>query len=171
MNFLSDFHAISSGLLAAKEPDIPETLMNVPTSELAGALLGGVLVGLSTALMLLFSGRIAGISGILGGLLPPSRGDALWRVAFVLGLLVGGFAFAQAMPTAFPTTNDASTPTLVVAGLLVGFGTRLGNGCTSGHGVCGVSRLSPRSLIATMTFIAAGAITVFIVQHVLGGAL
>ena len=145
--------------------------MTPPPSELAAALAGGVLVGLATALLLLFSGRIAGISGIVGGLLPATRGDAGWRLAFLGGLLVGGLALAAFYPAAFPATSTTGAPTLIAAGLLVGFGTRLGNGCTSGHGVCGIGRMSRRSLVATLTFLATGMITVFITQHVLTEAV
>lgn len=131
------------------------------------ALAGGALIGLAASILLLGSGRVAGISGILGGLLTPTRGDVLWRALFVLGLLSAGAAAAVWTPDAIGGT-PRSWPTLVIAGLLVGVGTRLGNGCTSGHGVCGISRLSPRSLMATVTFILAGMISVRLVAW-LGG--
>ena len=128
------------------------------------ALAGGLLIGLAAATFVLFNGRIAGISGILGGLLRPARGDAAWRLAFVLGLIVAPLAYGLVMP--LPTVRiDADFTTLAVAGLLVGLGTRYGAGCTSGHGVCGLSRRSPRSLVATISFMAAGFVTVFLVRH------
>lgn len=131
------------------------------------ALAGGMLIGLAAALLLLLNGRIAGISGIVGGLLRPMRSDVAWRVAFVAGLV--GAPLVYALFAALPAVQvDAGYGTLVVAGLLVGVGTRYGAGCTSGHGVCGLSRLSPRSLAATAAFMGAGFATVFIVRHVLG---
>ena len=131
------------------------------------ALAGGALIGLATLLFVLLNGRIAGISGILGGLLVRARGDVAWRLAFVLGLLAAPWLWWHI--AAWPSTViDADAVTVVVAGLLVGFGTRLGSGCTSGHGVCGISRLSPRSLLATCTFVAAGFATVWVIRHVLG---
>ena len=131
------------------------------------SLAGGILIGLATALLLLANGRVAGISGILGGLLRPSRGDIAWRVTFILGLFVAPLVWLTmgAMP---PAQIDHSPALLAAGGLLVGIGTRFGNGCTSGHGVCGIARLSPRSLLATACFLAAGFVTVFIVRHVLG---
>lgn len=129
---------------------------------------GGVLIGLAAAMFVLLNGRIAGISGILGGLLRPAAGDVAWRVAFVAGL-VGAPVVYAAVSGASPVLQiDAGWGTLVVAGLLVGIGTRYGAGCTSGHGVCGLSRLSPRSLAATATFMAAGFVCVFVIRHVLG---
>ncbi len=135
------------------------------------SLLGGALIGLGAAILLLFNGRVAGISGILGGALNPAPGDTLWRLMFLLGLASTGAAAVLLRPQAFVAGPTRSIFALALAGFLVGYGARLGNGCTSGHGVCGVSRLSPRSLLATATFILSGAITVFVVQHVLGGAL
>ena len=131
------------------------------------SLAGGILIGLATALLLLANGRVAGISGILGGLLRPSRGDIAWRVTFILGLFVAPLVWLTmgAMP---PAQIDHSPALLAAGGLLVGIGTRFGNGCTSGHGVCGIARLSPRSLLATACFLPAGFATVFIVRHVLG---
>ncbi len=122
---------------------------------------GGLLIGLAAAMLVLLNGRIAGISGILGGLLAPKAGDVSWRVAFVSGLLVSPAILALVRWPVFPTF-EAGWVTLVVAGLLVGVGTRYAAGCTSGHGVCGLSRLSPRSLAATVVFMAAGMITVFL---------
>ena len=134
-----------------------------PWSSLAG----GLLIGLAAALFLLLNGRIAGISGILGGLLRPAAGDMAWRVAFILGLVGAPLLFQLFSP--LPAVQvDADTATLVAAGLLVGVGTRYGSGCTSGHGVCGLSRLSPRSLVATVAFMAAGFVTVFLVRHLIG---
>ena len=128
------------------------------------SLFGGLLIGLATALLLLLSGRIAGISGIVGGLLRPGKGDVAWRIAFVAGLLVAPLVFSLAAP--LPTVViDAGTATLIAAGLLVGVGTRYGSGCTSGHGVSGLSRGSPRSIVATVSFMASGFLTVFLVRH------
>ena len=132
------------------------------------ALAGGAIIGLAAAWFALFNGRIAGISGIVGGLLRPALPDALWRAAFVAGLLCAPIAYRlfSELPV---LTIAAGYPTLVAAGLLVGIGTRYGSGCTSGHGVCGVSRLSPRSMVATMAFMAAGFATVFAARHLLAG--
>ena len=128
------------------------------------ALAGGLLIGLAAALFVLLNGRIAGISGIVGGLLRPVHGDIGWRIAFVGGLI--GAPLVYAIAATLPTPRiDAGTATLAVAGLLVGVGTRYGAGCTSGHGVCGLSRLSPRSLVATLAFMGAGFATVFVVRH------
>ena len=133
----------------------------------ASAAAGGALIGLAAAMLLLFSGRIAGISGILGGLLRPKAGDVSWRLAFVIGLLAAPAAYQlfAALPESRIETGDAL---IIVAGLLVGVGTRYGSGCTSGHGVCGLSRLSVRSLVATLVFMASGFVTVFVVRHLLG---
>jgi uncharacterized protein len=125
---------------------------------------GGAVIGLAAALLVLVNGRVAGISGIVGGMLQSSAGDFAWRLAFVAGLLLAPVVYA--MVAAFPSaTIAASYPVLIVAGLLVGVGTRFAGGCTSGHGVCGLSRLSPRSLVATLAFMAAGFVTVFVVRH------
>jgi len=132
------------------------------------ALGGGALIGLATAVLLLFCGRIAGISGILGGLLRPRAGDTGWRLAFTAGLALAPWLFGWLAAPAVPHFGG-STAVLIGAGLLVGFGTRLGSGCTSGHGVCGVARLAPRSLAATAIFMAAGIATVYVVRHGLGG--
>jgi len=130
------------------------------------ALAGGVLIGIAAALLVLFNGRIAGISGVVGGLLRPARGDVGWRIAFVGGLIASPIAWHIA--AALPRLHvDASLPVLMVAGLLVGVGTRYGSGCTSGHGVCGLSRGSMRSLAATAAFMAAGFAVVFVVRHLL----
>ena len=138
--------------------------MNVFTP--AFALAGGVLIGLAAAMLVLFNGRIAGISGILGGLLRPKRGDLSWRLAFVIGLIIAPAAYQ--MFAALPASRiDVSEVMLIIAGLLVGVGTRYGAGCTSGHGVCGLSRLSARSLVATLVFMVAGFATVFVMHHLL----
>ena len=134
--------------------------------------IGGVLIGLSAVLFLLWHGRIAGISGILGGSLATTKaGDVGWRIAFLGGLIIGGIALSFLHPTGFAVTVERSPAALIVAGLLVGFGTQLGSGCTSGHGVCGIGRLSTRSIVATCTFMAAGAASAAIVTHLLGGSL
>jgi uncharacterized protein len=132
------------------------------------SLLGGALIGLSASLFLLTHGRVAGISGLYGGLLRQPSPDRALQLAFLVGLLLAGGAVRMVYPAAFESAWSATLPVALVAGLLVGFGTQLGNGCTSGHGVCGISRLSPRSLIATATFTAAGIATT-LVRHLLGG--
>ena len=132
------------------------------------ALAGGVIIGLAATLLMALNGRIAGISGILGGLLPPS-GDTGWRIAFVIGLIGGGALFMAVNGGPPPIFVEASLPVMIAAGLLVGYGTRLGSGCTSGHGVCGIGRASPRGLVSTMIYIGVAAITVFITHHVIEG--
>ena len=132
------------------------------------ALAGGALIGLAAAMLVLLNGRIAGISGILGALLRPSAGGVGWRLAFLAGLVGAPLLYALAASVPRPQI-DAGWGTLVVAGLLVGLGTRYGAGCTSGHGVCGLSRLSPRSLVATLAFMGAGFATVYVVRHLLNG--
>ena len=128
---------------------------------------GGVLLGIASALFLLLNGRILGISGIVGGLLAPRMGDIGWRLAFLLGMGAAPFVFAAVMPPELlPVVRvDASEPVIALAGVLVGVGTRYGSGCTSGHGVCGLSRLSPRSLVATLSFMAAGFAIVYLLRH------
>jgi uncharacterized membrane protein YedE/YeeE len=138
-------------------------------STLITSLAGGVLIGLGAALLLLGSGRIAGISGITAGLLVPGAGDVAWRGWFLAGLVGTGAAIAVLDAGAF-AASAAPLPVLVGAGLLVGVGTRLGGGCTSGHGVCGIGRLSPASLVATLVFMATGALAVTALRHVLGSA-
>lgn len=134
-----------------------------PWSSLAG----GVLIGIAAAMFVLLNGRIAGVSGVVGGLLVPAKGDVAWRLAFVVGLV--GAPLVYLLFTAVPQSQiDAGNLALVVAGLLVGIGTRYGSGCTSGHGVCGLSRLSARSLAATAAFMAAGFMTVYVTRHLLG---
>ena len=130
------------------------------------SLAGGALIGLAAAMFLLFNGRIAGISGILGGLLEWPKGDVAWRVAFLAGLIGAPLVYGAVL-TLPEVRIDADFPTLIIAGLLVGVGTRYGSGCTSGHGVCGLSRMSPRSLVATVAFMLAGFATVFVVRHLI----
>lgn len=141
------------------------------SAEVVSPLLGGALIGAAASLMLLASGRVAGISGIFGGLLEPRPGDVGWRTAFVAGLLVAGAVGAQLHPQAFAIEIQRSPVALAFGGLLVGFGTRLGNGCTSGHGICGLARFSPRSLASVATFMVSGGVAAFVVNHVLGGVL
>lgn len=132
-------------------------------------LLGGALIGLSASLLLWANGRVAGISGIVGSLLAPVRDDVAWRVIFFGGLLTGGVLLMWLRPASFAAPaplNAGGVALLVAAGLLVGIGSRLGNGCTSGHGVCGISRGSTRSIAATLTFMATGVLTVFLARHV-----
>lgn len=140
-------------------------------SDIFTATLGGVLIGAAASGLLLFNGRIAGVSNILAGVLSPRRGDTLWRLCFVLGLLSGGALLLLAYPVVFDVSHPRSLPVLAAAGLLVGLGTRISNGCTSGHGVCGLSRRSVRSLAATVTFMVTGALTVYLVGHVFGGTV
>ena len=130
------------------------------------ALAGGVLIGVSAAMFALLNGRIAGISGVLGGLLRPMRGDVGWRVAFLLGLILAPLLYLLVEP-GVTVQVDAGFGTLVAAGLMVGVGTRYGAGCTSGHGVCGLARLSTRSMVATALFMAAGFAAVFVMRHVI----
>jgi uncharacterized membrane protein YedE/YeeE len=133
------------------------------------ALAGGALIGLASASVFWAQGRLAGISGICGQLFAPVRGDFAWRLLFVIGLCAVGVGGAWLAPQAFSTAGTPPLPMVAVAGVLVGFGTRLANGCTSGHGVCGLARVSPRSIAATLTFMATGALAVFVLRHVLGG--
>ena len=135
------------------------------------ALAGGALIGLAVSLFLLLSGRVAGISGVIAGLLSPKPGDVAWRVAFIAGLLFVGAVAALAAPELVTASSARGPVAMAVAGLIVGYGTRLGNGCTSGHGVCGISRLSVRSMVATATFISTGIITVTIIRVAFGGSL
>ena len=133
------------------------------------ALAGGALIGVSASMLLMLNGRIAGISGIVGGLVRPKAEETAWRAYFVAGLLLGGVLLLALRPATFGAST-VTLPMAIVAGLLVGFGTRLGSGCTSGHGVCGLARFSRRSLAATLTFMGSGAVTAFVVQHLLPGA-
>ena len=134
----------------------------------ASALLGGALIGASAALFLVLNGRIAGISGILGGLIHPVRSEIGWRLAFLAGLFMAPLAYVAFGGSLPPVNLTRSFGLLVVAGLIVGFGTRLGAGCTSGHGVCGIGRGSPRSIAATLVFMATAILTVLVTRHVLG---
>jgi uncharacterized membrane protein YfcA/uncharacterized membrane protein YedE/YeeE len=160
--------AVVGGVMLAMQ--VPDTWVGMALSSLSplAPLLGGALLGLAAALLWLLNGRVAGISGIAGGLLQAGRGDRLWRVLFVAGLALGGLVMNLWVPSAFEAAT-ASPGLVLVAGLLVGLGTTLGNGCTSGHGVCGVSRLSARSLTAVGVFMMTGMLTVHAVRHVLGG--
>ncbi len=135
------------------------------------SLIGGVLIGISASAMLLLMGKIAGISGIVGGLVSLKENDVIWRIAFVAGLLTGGFILSALAPQLFQVEIARSAGALVLAGFMVGFGARLGNGCTSGHGVCGIGRFSPRSIIATIIFIILGAAGVYVVNHFFGGVI
>lgn len=128
------------------------------------SLAGGIVLGLAAALFVLLNGRVLGISGILGGLVKPQAGDGGWRIAFIGGLLAAPLLWRLFAPLPVPRV-DASVPVLIIAGLLVGWGTRYGSGCTSGHGVCGLARMSPRSLAATLAFMAAGFVTVYVARH------
>ena len=134
------------------------------------ALLGGMLIGLAASLLLLLNGRIAGISGIVGGLVLPRRGEVAWRSSFVVGLVAGGLILRALVPRTVALVLDVPPAAVLTAGVLVGVGTSLGSGCTSGHGVCGISRGSIRSVAATLTFMATGALTVFVVRHLVGHA-
>ncbi len=130
-------------------------------------LLGGLLIGLAAAVLLLLNGRISGISGIVGGLVAPRSAEVGWRVVFIAGLLLGALGYMLAPGGHFPVGMQASMPILIVAGLLVGFGTRLGSGCTSGHGLCGIALLSKRSIAASAVFFGVAIITVFLTRHVI----
>ena len=135
------------------------------------SLTGGLILGVASAMFILLNGRILGISGILGGLMPPKVGDTWWRVAFLLGMFAAPTVFHAVMPVEWVTAPriEAGELSVIGAGLLVGIGTRYASGCTSGHGVCGLSRLSPRSLVATLSFMGAGFLTVYVLRHVLQG--
>jgi uncharacterized protein len=133
------------------------------------AFVGGALIGLAALILVLFNGRLAGISGIIGGAVQAPRDDLVWRAAFVAGLVAAPLVYAAADGEISPATAVVPPATLAVAGLIVGFGTRLGNGCTSGHAVCGLARLSPRGLVATLVFMAAAFGTVFLTRHAIGG--
>lgn len=138
--------------------------------QLFAPFLGGILIGLSASLLLLLKGRIFGVSGILAGVLSPQKGEFAWRAAAILGLLVAGALTYVAFPDWLVGETHGSAARYALAGLMVGFGTQLGSGCTSGHGVCGISRMSPRSIVATATFILAGMVIVAAIRLV-GGAL
>jgi uncharacterized membrane protein YedE/YeeE len=138
-------------------------------SSVVAALVGGALIGGAASLLLRLNGRVAGVSGILSGLFSREREEVTWRVLFIAGLLAGGALFAFVHPAALAVDLPPSAPVTIAGGLLVGVGTRLSGGCTSGHGVCGISRLSLRSIAATLTFLATGMLTVFLSRHA-GGA-
>ena len=157
--------SVRTATAVVREPLFQRSRMTTSFTPFS-ALIGGVLIGLSATLLLWTTGRIAGISGIVGGLLAPQRHDLGWRIAFVLGLLAAP-ALWRLAGGALEMRIDSGFATLAAAGLLVGVGTSYGSGCTSGHGVCGVSRLSPRSLLATAAFMLAGFATVFVARHVL----
>lgn len=135
----------------------------VPWESLAG----GILLGISATLMLLINGKVAGISGIMTGLLTPKSRDFAWRLLFAVGMVSGGAIGVLAFTSDVPTTYSSSTAVLAIAGLLVGIGTRLGNGCTSGHGICGIGRLSTRSIVATCIFMFVAAVTVYVRLHLI----
>ncbi|GAD89372.1 hypothetical protein VHA01S_019_00490 [Vibrio halioticoli NBRC 102217] len=132
------------------------------------SLFGGMLLGVSASILLLFNGKIAGISGIVSGLLKNQTGDKGWRWLFVLGMIAGGLLGATAFGAMIPISYDSQLWVLLLGGLLVGLGTKIGNGCTSGHGICGIGRLSKRSLVATCVFMLAAGVTVFVRLHLLG---
>lgn len=131
------------------------------------ALTGGALIGISATLLLLFNGRMAGVSGIMNGVFDSSRNEMSWRLAFLAGLVIGAFLFNLIVPDFFTARQGYPLGLLAAGGFLVGFGTRMSNGCTSGHGICGIANLSPRSILATLTFMAGGIITVYIIRHIL----
>jgi len=133
------------------------------------AAVGGAFIGLSASLLMLSHGKVAGISGMIGGLLNPKTTDRSYRAWFLAGLVLVGLGFSLVRPQMLASTSSTPLGLIAAAGLLVGFGTSLGNGCTSGHGVCGISRLSTRSLIATSAFLVTGALTVFVARHLTGG--
>ena len=142
-------------------------MLELSLSSALQALAGGLLIGLAASLLILLNGRIAGISGIVGGLLNQQTSDLAWRIAFLAGIIIAPlvYGWVHALPA---VEIKAGTATLLVAGLLVGIGTRYGSGCTSGHGVCGIARLSRRSIVATLVFMASGALTVYVTRHLLG---
>jgi uncharacterized protein len=131
------------------------------------ALSGGILIGLAAILLLFFNGRIAGISGIMGGLINAPRTELFWRIAFLVGIVIGAFLFQLIRPDFYQPRENFPIWLLAIGGFLVGFGTRMGNGCTSGHAICGIARFSIRSIAATITFMASGFLTVYIIRHVL----
>ena len=135
--------------------------------------MGGVLIGLAGVIFLYFNGKICGVSGIFGGLLTAAKNDTAWRIIFIAGLFTGSLCLPMTMGGEFaaPGQLDRSVLAIIVAGLLVGVGARLGSGCTSGHGVCGVGRMAPRSIVATFLFVSAGVFTAVIVNHVFGGSV
>ena len=145
-----------------------EAFQNVPYSSV---LLGGALIGLSSVLLFAFNGRIAGICGMAFSLMATSLDKNIWRIVFLMGLVSGSLLYHYLTGAAYPPAPDTSLPLLIVAGLLVGYGTSMGNGCTSGHGISGLARLSPRSLVATLTFMGSAIATLYIVKHLLGATI
>ena len=135
------------------------------------SLVGGIVIGIAALVLLRFYSRIAGISGIFGGLFPFNTGETLWRMIFLAGLITGGVVLSFLHPGAVTFELAYSNPALILAGLLVGFGSRMGNGCTSGHGICGLGRLESRSVVAVLTFMVTGILTAVLVQQLLGGAI
>jgi len=133
------------------------------------ALIGGAMIGLSAVLLMALNGRVAGISGIFGGLLQFQKGEMGWRLAFITGLLIGPFILPVVTGTPVPHFMPSSTSLMAIGGFIVGFGTAMGGGCTSGHGVCGMARGSKRSFIATVTFMITGFATLYVIRHVVGG--
>ncbi len=131
------------------------------------ALVGGALIGLSAVLLLWFNGRVAGISSIMSGLLTTSGANRNWRICFLLGLMLGAAIWQMILPASFSLRQDYPTALIIIGGFLVGFGTRLGSGCTSGHGICGIAMLSPRSIVATLIFMCSGMLTVYVLRHIL----
>ncbi|MEK2163941.1 YeeE/YedE family protein [Vibrio parahaemolyticus] len=129
------------------------------------SLFGGILLGISATILLLVNGKIAGISGIMIGIMSPKKGDYSWRLLFAVGMIAGGLISVLMLGVAVPSTTNLSLGMVIAAGLLVGIGTRLGNGCTSGHGICGMGRLSKRSIVATCVFMAVAGLTVFVRLH------
>jgi uncharacterized membrane protein YedE/YeeE len=146
------------------------TVVSLSLAQLAPPVIGGLLIGVAVALLWLSNGRNAGISGILGGVLELEREDLGWRSAFLVGLIAGGLGISRLAPSLFSWEAPHSILLVSASGLLVGFGTRLGGGCTSGHGLCGISRLSQRSLVATGVFMALGMVATYLLRHALGGA-
>jgi uncharacterized membrane protein YedE/YeeE len=139
-------------------------MLDLELAQISAALAGGALIGLAANVLVIFNGRIAGISGILGGLLSGTNRDISWRMAFLCGLIVAPLLYGWFQP--WPIVDmQIESRLLIIAGLLVGFGTRLGSGCTSGHGVCGIARLSRRSIVATLVFIGSGMLTVYVMRH------
>ena len=159
--WLREAYALYEETVGSREEKIVENFTPV------SGLIGGLLIGLSAVLLILLNGKIAGISGIVGGLLARNGSEVGWRAVFIVGLLLGAFIYVLATGGALPVNIQASLPAMVIAGLLVGFGTRLGSGCTSGHGISGIARFSKRSIVATLMFMATAIITVFVTYHVL----
>ncbi|NQU60217.1 MAG: YeeE/YedE family protein [Rhodospirillales bacterium] len=133
------------------------------------SLVGGLLIGLAAVMLMALNGHIAGVTGVMRGVLQPKSGDVMWRVAFLLGLVAGPAIYQVFAGPVNSTLNTSSVPIIIAGGLLVGFGTTLGNGCTSGHGICGLGRISKRSLAATMAFMATAVLTVYVSRHIIGG--